>query len=243
MIWSGNWYERTELLIGSDGIDKLQKSNVLIAGLGGVGGIAAEMLCRAGIGKMTIADSDIFSPSNLNRQIGALSSNQGLYKAEVIKNRLHDINPELNLTIVKDYLKDNTILNLIHASNYDYVIDAIDTLSPKVFFIYHCLKTELKLVSSMGAGGKLDPTLIKISDISESSECRFAYAIRKKLHKLGIETGFDVVYSTEKVPRNVIVREEKVLNKKSTVGTISYIPATFGTYCSSVVIRNLLNKK
>lgn len=243
MTWSGNWYERTELLIGSEGIEKLQRSNVLVAGLGGVGGIAAEMLCRAGIGTMTIADSDIFSPSNLNRQIGALNSNHGKFKAEVMKNRLLDINPVLNLTIVKEYLKDNVIYDLIHASDYDYIIDAIDTLSPKVFFIFHSMKRGLNLVSSMGAGGKLDPTLIKISDISESSECRFAYAVRKKLHKLGIETGFKAVYSTEKVPRNVIVKEEKVLNKKSTVGTISYIPAIFGTYCSSVVIRNLLMKK
>ena len=243
MTGSGNWYERTELLIGENGIQKLKNSHVLIAGLGGVGGIAAEMLCRAGIGSMTIADSDIFTPSNRNRQIGALVSNNGKYKADVIGERLLDINPEINLTIVKDYLKDNVILDLINQNKYDYVIDAIDTLSPKVFFIFHCIKKELKLVSSMGAGGKLDPASIKISDISKSYECRFAYDVRKKLHKLGIEKGFDVVYSIEKVPRNVILKEESVANKKSTVGTISYIPAIFGTYCSSIVIRNLLKKE
>ncbi len=239
---NNSWCERTELLIGKKGIEKLHKSHVLIAGMGGVGGIAAEMLCRAGIGTLTIADSDTFTPSNRNRQIGAFLSTEGLLKADVMKKRLLDINPGLNLTTVKDYLKDNVIVNLINACKYDYVIDAIDTLSPKVFFIFHCIRNDLKLVSSMGAGGKIDPVLIKISDISESSECRFAYAVRKKLHKLGIEAGFDVVYSTEKVPRSVITREESIPNKKSTVGTISYIPAVFGTFCSSVVIRNLLNK-
>ena len=237
-----NLYERTELLIGESGINKLQKSHVLIAGLGGVGGVAAEMLCRAGIGNITIADNDVFSSSNKNRQIGALTSTEGKAKTDVIKKRLLDINPKASINTFNKYIKDSDLIEIITAYPYDYVIDAIDTLSPKVYLIYQAVKHNLKLVSSMGAGGKLDPLAVKISDISKSYECRFAYDVRKRLHKLGIEKGFDVVFSSEKVPRTVIEKDESMPNKKTVVGTISYLPTLFGIYCSSVVIRNLIKE-
>ena len=240
MIENNKWFEGTEQLIGKNGIQKLKKSHILIAGLGGVGAFAAEMLCRAGIGTLTIIDGDYFTASNRNRQIGALCSTEGFAKTEVMKNRLLDINPEININTICEYIKDERQKEILKLYPYTYVIDAIDTLSPKVFFIINTLHYNLKLVSAMGAGGKLDPSRICVTDISESYECRLAYKLRKKLHLLGITTGFDVVFSDEKVPRNVIIPNKSTPNKNSSVGTISYMPAIFGSTCASVVIRNIL---
>lgn len=237
---NNNWLESTEQLIGNEGIQKLNQSHVLIAGLGGVGAFAAEMLCRAGVGTLTLIDGDTFSSTNRNRQIGALSSTEGKFKTEVMRARFLDINPKIVIHPICEYIKDKRLKEVLELYPYNYVIDAIDTLSPKVFFIIHALQNQLKLVSAMGAGGKLDPTLIKVTDISESYECRLAYKLRKRLHVHGVNTGFDVVFSDEKVPRNVVIPNKSTPNKNSTVGTISYMPAIFGCTCASVVIRNIL---
>jgi tRNA threonylcarbamoyladenosine dehydratase len=242
VVEKNKWFESTEQLIGKKGIQKLQQSHVLIAGLGGVGAYAAEMLCRAGIGTLTIIDGDHFSSTNRNRQIGALCSTEGMAKTEVMKNRLLDINPEITIYPICEYLKDEKLIKVFKLHSYSYIVDAIDTLSPKVFFIYHALQNKFKLVSAMGAGGKFDPSRIRVTDISESYECRLAYKLRKRLHALDITTGFDVVFSDEKVPRNVIIPIKSSPNKNSTVGTISYMPAIFGCTCASVVIRNILEK-
>ncbi|NTW32025.1 MAG: tRNA threonylcarbamoyladenosine dehydratase [Bacteroidetes bacterium] len=237
-----SWQERTELLIGKEKLKKLSDSHVLIAGLGGVGAIAAEMLCRAGIGCLTIVDPDIVHASNRNRQIPALISTEGKYKVDIVGNRLMDINPNLNLKIVKDYIIDEKIPELLSIATYNYVVDAIDTLSPKVFFIQKCLEMNYQIISSLGAGRKFDPSLIKVSDISETYNCKLAYYLRKRLHKLGIYTGFKVVFSSEEVNEGSmeIIKDEK--NKKSIVGTISYMPAVFGCFMASVVIRELIEK-
>ncbi len=235
-----HWTSRTELLIGPEKLKMLRESHVLVAGLGGVGAYAAENLCRAGIGRMTIVDGDAVMPSNRNRQLLALKSTEGKRKADLMAERLLDINPELELRIVDDYLKQEKV-EAICAGDYDYVVDAIDTLSHKVFFIKECMRLGLNLVSSMGAGGKINPELIQIADIADSHNCRLAFYIRKRLQKFGIRSGFKVVFSPEPLIEGSMVKIENEEGKKSIVGTISYMPAMFGCMMSSVVIRDLLN--
>jgi len=235
-----NWLDRTHLLLGNDRLDQLKNSHILVVGLGGVGAYAAEMLCRAGIGKMTIVDGDNVEITNLNRQLPGLHSNIGKPKAEVLAERYRDINPEIELIVINEYLHDDRMIEILQFP-YDYVIDAIDTLSPKVLLITQSLKLGLPIVSSMGAGGKMDPELVKSADISKSYNCKLARMLRKRLGKLGIRKGIKVVFSAEEVPEEA-VREEEGTNKKSTVGTISYMPPIFGCHIASVVIRDLLLK-
>jgi tRNA threonylcarbamoyladenosine dehydratase len=233
-----DWLTRTELILGTDGLLKLKASNVLVVGLGGVGAYAAEMICRAGVGTMTIVDGDHIHPTNRNRQLPALKSTEGLPKAQVMGRRIQEINPDINLTVIQEYLKDERMVEVLERG-YDYVVDAIDTLSPKIFLIYHSLQRNYPVVSSMGAGGKFDPAKICISDISETTDCSLARILRKRLHRLGIREGFTAVYSTETIDRTRIVPTNGEQNKASIVGTISYMPASFGIACASVVIRDL----
>lgn len=235
-----DWLARTELILGSEGLQKLKSSNVLVVGLGGVGAFAAEMICRAGIGKMTIVDGDNVHPSNRNRQLPALKSTEGLPKAVVMGRRITEINPDIQLTVIQEYLKDERMIEVLDMG-FDYVVDAIDTLSPKIFLIYHSMARKMPVVSSMGAGGKFDPSRIRVSDISETTDCSLARILRKRLHKLGISNGFTAVYSTETIDRSKIVATNGEQNKASIVGTISYMPASFGIACASVVIRDLIN--
>jgi tRNA threonylcarbamoyladenosine dehydratase len=234
------WKSRTSLLLGKPGIEKLHNARILVAGLGGVGAQAAEQLCRAGVGHLTIVDGDCIHPTNRNRQLAALVSTEGIAKTDVMSQRLLDINPALSLTIIQEYIKDERLVEVLDGG-YDYVVDAIDTLSPKVYLIYNALKLGLPVVSSMGAGGKLDPEVIQVSDLSASHTCKLAYYMRKHLHKLGVFEGVKVVFSPEVVSRQSIEISEGDANKKSTVGTISYMPAVFGCFCASVVIRDLLD--
>lgn len=232
------WQSRTELCLGPERLKKLQSSSVLIVGLGGVGSYAAEMICRAGVGKMTIVDGDIIHPSNRNRQLPALTSTEGMAKAAVMGERLKDINSDLDLNVIQEYIKDERMTEILD-QGYDYVVDAIDTLSPKVFLIYHSLKRNFQLVSSMGAGGKFDPRKITIADISETTDCTLARILRKRLHKLGIREGFTTVYSPETVGKDKIILTPGEKNKASVVGTVSYMPAAFGIACASIVITRL----
>jgi len=233
-----NWLERTELLFGPEKLQKLKNANVLVVGLGGVGAYAAEQLCRSGIGKMTIVDGDVVEQSNRNRQLPALVSTTGMPKAEILANRFRDINPDIELTVVDDFIRDDKTIELLKSQPFDYVVDAIDTLSPKVFLVYHALQLGLKVVSSMGAGGKTDPSKIELTDISKSHNCKLAKMMRKRLSRLGVKKGVQVVFSAEEIHENA-VRLEEGRNKKSTVGTISYMPPLFGCYIASAVIRDL----
>ena len=232
------WMQRTELLLGSDRIERLRNARVLVVGLGGVGAYAAEAIARAGVGTMTIADADAVSESNINRQLPALHSTVGEPKAEVMARRLLDINPGLRLTVVRRYIRDEETETLLD-EGFDYVVDAIDTLSPKAGLIRSCLERDIPVVSSMGAGAKTDPTRIRIEDIARSHHCPLAHMLRKRLHKMGIRTGFYVVFSDEPVREGSMMLCEET-NKKSNVGTISYMPAVFGCHCASVVIRGLI---
>jgi tRNA A37 threonylcarbamoyladenosine dehydratase len=233
-----DWKVRTELLMGTDAIQKLAASHVLVVGLGGVGGYSAEMLVRAGIGEITIVDGDKINASNRNRQLIALKSNEGKYKTDLFEERLMDINPDLKLTKVTEFLKEDR-MDWVLETGYDYVIDAIDTLSPKVYLICKSLKHSYPIISSMGSGGKFDPLKVEVKDISESYNCRLAFSIRKQLHKFDIRTGFKVVFSPEKVNKECVELVEGQQNKKSNVGTISYMPPVFGMVLSSVVIQDL----
>jgi len=234
-----NWLQRTELLLGNEGIEILKKKHVLVVGLGGVGAYAAEMICRAGIGRMTIIDGDIVETSNRNRQLPALISNEGKPKAEIMAARIKDINPELDLKVIHEFVRDERTREILEMDTYDYVVDAIDTLAPKVFLIHHCLERRIPVVSSMGAGGKFNPGLIQVADLSNTYNCKLARMLRKRLSKLGIKKGVKTVFSSEGIEMEKIVLEESQ-NKKSVVGTISYMPAVFGCYCASVVIRDLI---
>lgn len=235
------WLERTSLLLGDEKLNKLQNANVLVVGLGGVGAYAAEMIARAGVGRMTIADADVVSESNINRQLIALHSTVGRHKTEVMAERLRDINPNIKLTIVSRFIKDDETDALLDSDNFDYVVDAIDTLSPKLALIKGALDRQIPLVSSMGAGAKTDPAKMEICDIAKTHHCPLAHMLRKRLHKIGIRKGFTAVFSPEPVREGAMILCEEQ-NKKSNMGTISYIPAVFGIGCASVVIRGLIDE-
>lgn len=234
------WMSRTQLMLGDAAVEKLMQNTVLIIGLGGVGGICAEMIARAGIGKITIVDNDTIDASNINRQIPALHSTIKKSKAKVLAARLLDINPNLQLEVQELYIKEEITSSLLQSTQWDYVVDCIDTLSSKVFLIKKCVDLQLPIVSSMGAGGKIDPSQIKVTDISNTRECNLARYVRKRLHTLGIKNGVKVVFSPEKADQSRIIETEKAFPKKSIIGTLSYMPAIFGCTVASVVIRDLM---
>lgn len=236
-----NWLERTELLLGKEKLNLLRNANVLVVGVGGVGAYAAEMIVRSGVGRLTIADADCVSPSNINRQLVALHSTIGRPKCEILAERLRDINPELQITVINRFIKDSETDTLLDSDKFDYVVDAIDTLSPKLALIKGALDRKIPVVSSMGAGAKTDPTLMEIKDISKTHHCPLAHMLRKRLHKIGIRRGFKAVFSPEPVREGAMILCEEQ-NKKSNVGTISYIPAMFGIGCASVVIRGIIGE-
>lgn len=237
-----DWLERTQLLLGKEDVEKLKSSHVLVVGLGGVGANAAEQICRAGVGEMTIVDGDLIQHTNRNRQIPALASTVGHMKATVMGQRLLDINPELKLHVIPEYIREERMLEILD-QKYDYVVDAIDTLSPKIFLIYKTLKKGHRLVSSMGSGGKLDPSKVEVADFSQTRICPLARVLRKRLGRFGIREGFKVVYSTEEVPEHAMIQCVGEPNKKTTIGTISYMPPLFGCFMASVVVRDLVTNK
>ncbi|MBO6067688.1 MAG: tRNA threonylcarbamoyladenosine dehydratase [Bacteroidales bacterium] len=235
------WQERTLLLMGEEKLDKLASSVVAVIGLGGVGGYAAEMLARAGVGRMILLDSDSVSVSNKNRQLLALDSNIGRKKAEVMAERLRDINPALEMTLIDEYLTQDNVEALLSPYRLDFLVDAIDTLTPKLSLIHYCVNAGIPLVSSMGAGAKYDATKVRLTDLSKSRNCPLAYIVRKKLRKMGIEKGFPVVFSEELPDNDAIVETKGETNKKSQVGTISYLPAVFGCVCAQAAIAHIID--
>ena len=236
-----DWQERTAMLVGEEMLDYFRNSTVAVIGVGGVGGYAAEMLVRAGIGHLIIMDSDEVSVTNKNRQLLALDSTVGKPKCEVLAARLKDINPELELTVIQEYLEADQAENHLGGFKLDFLVDAIDTLAPKLHLIKYCVDKEIPLVSSMGAGAKYDATKIRIADVSKSFNCPLAYIVRKRLRYMGIKRGFKVVFSEELPDKESIVPCED-RNKKSQVGTVSYIPAVFGCVCAQAVIQGLIEK-
>lgn len=239
MMMMEEWKQRTQLLLGDEKMERLQRAHVLVVGLGGVGAYAAEMICRAGVGRMTIVDADTVQPTNINRQLPALHTTIGKQKAEVLEARFKDINPELELRVLPVYLKDENIPELLDAATYDFVVDAIDTIAPKCHLIAEAMKRHIKIVSSMGAGAKSDITQVRFADIWDTYHCGLSKAVRKRLQKMGIRRKLPVVFSTEQADPKAVLLTEDEMNKKSTCGTVSYMPAVFGCYLAEYVIKRL----
>lgn len=234
-----DWKQRTRLLLGEEKSERLRQAHVLVVGVGGVGAYAAEMLCRAGVGRLTLVDADTVQPTNINRQLPALHSTLGQPKVEVLAARFRDINPEVELTVLPVFLKDENIPQLLDAARYDFVVDAIDTLAPKCHLITEALRRRIKIVSSMGAGAKSDITQIRFADIWDTYHCGLSKAVRKRLQKKGIRHKLPVVFSTEQADPKAVLLTDDEQNKKSTCGTVSYMPAVFGCYLAEYVIRRL----
>ena len=237
------WLQRTELLVKEEGIERLQSANILIVGLGGVGSFAAEFLVRSGIGNLTIVDGDTVDITNINRQLPALNSTIGKNKTDVVAERILDINPKLNLKKTYEFLEPERMDEILTQEKFDYVLDCIDSLSPKLALIITCKRKKIKLVSAMGAGGKTDPSKVMVRDISKTNNCFLAKQIRKKLKKEQIHKGFRCVFSTEIQDENSLKMTDGSNYKKSFYGTISYMPAIFGLYAAAEVIRFLLKKE
>ena len=237
------WQNRTLLMLGEEKLERLAKAHVLAVGLGGVGAVAAEMICRAGVGRMTIIDGDTVDATNRNRQLPALISTLGKFKGDVVGARLMDINSSLQLTIRNEYLKEERIPELFETGKFDCVLDAIDTLAPKIHLSRCALEKGIPVVSSMGAGARLDPEKILCADISKTYNCSLARAFRQGLVRLGIRKGILAVFSTEPSIKEAIREATGLQNKRSVTGTISYMPALFGCHCAAAVIRILLAEK
>lgn len=236
------WMGRTRLLLGDEPVRRLMQSHVLVVGLGGVGGICAEMIARAGVGKLSIVDADTVEASNRNRQVPALCSTEDQLKSSVMAARIRDINPDIQLKEFPVYMREESTDEILNAANYDFVVDCIDTLSPKVFLLKKCFEMGLPVVSSMGAGGKVDPTQVQISSLWKSYNCNLAYYVRKRLSHMGLRNRkLTVVWSSEKADQSRIIPAPEGNPKKSLIGTISYMPAVFGCAMASVVIRELMN--
>ena len=237
------WLQRTGLLVKEEGIERLQSANILIVGLGGVGSFAAEFLVRSGIGNLTIVDGDTVDITNINRQLPALNSTIGKNKTDVVAERILDINPEINLKKINEFLEPERMEEILTQEKFDYVLDCIDSLSPKLALIITCKRKKIKLVSAMGAGGKTDPSKVMVRDISKTNNCFLAKQIRKKLKKEQIHKGFRCVFSTEIQDENSLKMTDGSNYKKSFYGTSSYMPAIFGLYAAAEVIRFLLKKE
>lgn len=235
------WLQRTELLVGSEVLEKLNNLHVMVIGLGGVGSFAAEFLARAGVGHMTIVDGDTVDMTNINRQLPALHSTVGQSKTSVMAARLLDINPALDLVVKEEFLTPHTVKTLI-TREYDYVFDCIDSIQPKQYVIVACRQMDVRIVSSMGAGGRLDPSKVRVADLSETHNCPFAQQVRKGLKKKGVRRGVTVVYSSERVHKEHMMTTDGSRFKKSFYGTCSYIPALFGLHMASVVMRDAADR-
>lgn len=236
-----HWLQRSELLVGDEALEKLRKLHVLVVGLGGVGSFAAEFLARAGVGNMTILDGDTVDTTNINRQLPALHSTVGKDKTAVMAQRILDINPAINLIVKNEFLNPESVNSLID-NRFDYVFDCIDSIQPKQYVIVACKQKDVRIVSSMGAGGRVDPSKVQVSDISETFNCPFAQQVRKGLKRKGVRRGVTVVFSSEIVTKEHMMMTDGTRFKKSFYGTISYLPALFGIHMASVVVRDMVGR-
>lgn len=235
------WQERAELLFKPEGLNNLKNANVLVVGVGGVGSFAAEFLARAGVGNLTIVDGDVVDITNINRQLPALHSTVGLTKIDVVGNRLMDINPELNLTKVQEFLSPERAFEIVE-EKYDYVLDCIDSVTPKLNLIIGAKRKRVKIISSMGAGGKMEAAKVKVADITNTVNCMFAKTIRRRLKEHKIDK-LKVVFSSEIQDESSLKMTDGSNYKKSFYGTNSYMPGLFGLYMAETVIRHIIKKE
>lgn len=238
---ASQWQERSALLWGEAAMAKLAAARVLVVGLGGVGSWAAEFLCRGGIGHLTLVDGDTISANNRNRQLPALVGTAGRLKVEVMRARLLEINPALVVTVLPEFIRDGRMQEVL-STPYDYVIDAIDALSQKVFLLAICRERGLRVISAMGAGGKCDPTQIRIDDLARSNHCPLAKMVRKRLHRLGIHDGIPVVYSPEPVQGGILHLLDHAGHPRTVLGTSSCVPVAFGAACAAAVLAELAGR-
>ncbi|MBY0485795.1 MAG: tRNA threonylcarbamoyladenosine dehydratase [Flavobacteriaceae bacterium] len=235
------WQERAELLFKKEGLENLKNANVLVVGVGGVGSFAAEFLARAGVENLTIVDGDVVDITNINRQLPALHSTVGMTKIDVVGDRLMDINPELNLTKVKEFLSPERAFEIVD-EKYDYVLDCIDSVTPKLNLIIGAKRKRVKIISSMGAGGKMEAAKVKVADITNTVNCMFAKTIRRRLKEHKIDK-LKVVFSSEIQDESSLKMTDGSNYKKSFYGTNSYMPGLFGLYMAETVIRFLIKKE
>ena len=235
------WQERAELLFKTEGLNNLKNANVLVVGLGGVGSFAAEFLARAGVGKMTIVDGDVVDITNINRQLPALHSTVGMPKVHVVGDRLMDINPELQLTRLQEFLSPERALEVV-TPEFDYVLDCIDSVTPKLNLIIAAKRKRVKIISSMGAGGKMEASKVKVTDISKTENCFLARTIKRRLKEVKIDK-LKVVFSSEIQDESSLKMTDGTNFKKSFYGTNSWMPCLFGLHAAETVVTYLLEKK
>ena len=227
-----NWLARTELLIGKDNINKLKDSTVAIFGCGGVGSYVAEGLVRSGVGNIVLIDSDMVDITNINRQLIADTTTIGMAKVEVAKKRLLNINPDLNINVFEEFYNSST--NDFLVKNYDYIVDAIDSVKSKISLIQEAHNKNVKIISAMGMGNKLNPTMIEVADISKTEMCPLAKVVRKRLREVGINHT-KVVYSKEPV-----TRADNSLENKGTTASISFVPSVCGLVIASEIVKDII---
>lgn len=238
-----SWLERTELLIKEEGILKLRNAKLLVVGLGGVGSFAAEFLARAGVGHLTLVDGDTVDITNINRQLPALHSSIGQSKAKLVADRMIDINPSIQLEVIPQFLNPEDMAQVLDSTPFDYVLDCIDSVSPKVELIKQARRRKIKIISCMGAGGKMDASQIHVKDISKTYNCYLAKQIRKRIKKeANLDKGFKCVFSSELQDEESLKLTDGTHFKRSFYGTISFIPAAFGLRAASEVINYVVNK-
>lgn len=235
------WQERAELLFKTEGVNKLTNANVLVVGLGGVGSFAAEFLARAGVGNMTIVDGDVVDVTNINRQLPALHSTIGMAKVNIVGDRLMDINPELNLIRIEEFLSPERAFEIV-TTDFDYVLDCIDSITPKLNLLIASKRKKVKVISNMGAGGKYEASKVKVRDISRTEYCPLAKNIRRRLKEQKISKGIKAVFSTEMPDPSSVKLTDGKNYKKSFYGTNSWMPCLFGLHAAETVVKYLIKK-
>jgi tRNA A37 threonylcarbamoyladenosine dehydratase len=241
----GHWLERTELLIGEQKIEQLKNAHVLIVGLGGIGSFAGEFIARAGVGTITLIDGDKFDITNKNRQLTALTSTIDRNKAVVLAERIKEINPDAKINVIEEFVVPERVWELLNTYQPDYVMDCIDSVTPKLEWLVACISKKIKIISHMGAGGKLDPSKVKVETLDKTHNCKLAHHIKKRLKRKGI-TGFrriKAVYSSEIQLKDSLKLTDGTNFKRSFYGTISYMPGLFGLYGAAEVIKHLTKDK
>ncbi len=228
----GTIYDRTKLVLGDDGVEKLKKKHIIICGIGGVGSYVLEACARIGINNITVVDKDVVDVTNINRQLLALNSTINMPKVEVAKNRVLDINKEAHIKAVKDNITKENIAQILKQENISYVIDAVDNFEAKISIIKYCKEKNIKCISCMGMGNRINPLEIKVDDIFNTSVCPLAKKVRKELKSIGISKQ-KVVYSTEVPKKN---------NSTNTIGSVSFVPSVAGLIIASEVVKGLLNE-
>lgn len=238
------WLERTALLVGEEQIEKLKNKHILIVGLGGIGSFAGEFIARAGFGTITLIDGDAFDSTNKNRQLTALDSTIGRNKAVVLAERIRDINPAANIHVIEEFVLPERVWEILKESKPDYVMDCIDSVSPKLEWIVACLSLRIKIISHLGAGGKLDPARVEVSSLGKTHNCKLARHLKKRLKKRNIDyKKVKAVFSSELQIKDSLKMTDGSNFKRSFYGTISYMPGLFGLMGAAEVIRYFLKKE